>query len=82
LRKINLNKYEKIIDAIDKKTGIKIENEYNIDMGNESYYKVITNPDLKKWTLIKINKKSKRELNKEISHREIFNKLLNFAINN
>jgi hypothetical protein len=81
MKKINLNKLEKIIDSIDKKEKITIEKEYNIYMGNESYFKIITNEDLNNWELIKINKKSKRNLYKNISHREIFKKLLNIAIN-
>lgn len=81
MRKINLNQFEKILNSIDKNEKITIQNEYNIDMGNNSYFKVITNNDLNSWSLIKVNKKSTRELDKKISHREIFNKLLNIAIN-
>lgn len=81
MKKINLNKFEKIIDSIEKKEKITILNEYNIHMGNESYFKIITDKDLNKWSLIKINKKSKRELYKNISYKEIFKKLLSIAIN-
>lgn len=80
MKKINLSKFEKIITKIEKNEKIDIENEYNIDMGNHSYFKVITNTDLNKWILIKINKKSQRELNRNISYKKIFEILFNIAI--
>ena len=80
MKQINLNKYEKIIDSIDKKEKILILKEYNINMGNNSYYKVLTNKDNSSWKLLKINKKSIKEISNKISHREIFNNLLKLAI--
>jgi len=81
IKKINLNRFEKLIEDFDKNKEIKLEKEYNIDMGNSSYFKVITNKKSEGWIIFKINKKSKIKIEENLTPKNTFKKLLNIAIN-
>lgn len=78
--KININQFEKRIEKIEKDDSLKYDNEYNISLGNTSYFKVICHSRAK-FSLKKINKKSENIILIEKRPRYVLEHLINVATN-
>lgn len=78
--KINVNQFEKIIKKKIENPEIFGYKEFNINMGNNSYYKVCFFND-NTCNLEKINKKSKKLLIERKKPEYILENIINIAVN-